>query len=136
MDKQTISAERLPERVRRTLDDLAEIRQSLLAATAKTDHPTSPPDSLLDLALASELKSVVDELRTLLWAYIHALSVKSGRQPEEVLEWYKMELAVGMLRHARAPENRSPQPQVPNGYSFENLITEALAITAEHVRPQ
>ena len=63
----------LSVRVRRTLQDLASIRESLLAFS---DQPADSPDAsaqILDLELAGELKSVVDALRLLLWAYIQAL---------------------------------------------------------------
>ena len=135
MDEATKSSHTLSQRVRRTLDDLAEIQKSLVAAAAKADHADRPADSLLDLELAAELKCVVDELRRLLWAYVQALSANSGRRPEEVLEWYKMQLAVEMLRNTRAPSHRPPKDEVHVGYSFESLVTEALAITATHIRP-
>lgn len=122
--------ESLPKLVRRTLGDLAVIRHSLMAATV-TNGLNQPVDSLLDLELAAELKSLVDELRGLLWAYVQTLSAKSGRRPEEVLEWYKMQLVVEMLRHARTPADKIPQCPADR-YTFEDLVTEALAVTAAH----
>jgi len=94
--------------VRRTLGDLAVIRHSLMTAT-RTNGLNQPANSLLELELAAELKSLVDELRGLLWAYVQTLSAKSGRRPEEVLEWYKMQLAVEMLRNARIPADQVPR---------------------------
>ena len=77
MSEENFPSDILSGRVRRTLDDLAEIRESLLAISEEThseDH-----SKLLDLELAGELKNVVDALRLLLWAYVKALSSKSGR---------------------------------------------------------
>lgn len=79
-------------RVRRTLEDLALIRQSLREATNQANEPKTESSVVLDLQLAAELKGVVDALGELLWAYISALSAKSGRQPRDVLEWYKWSL--------------------------------------------
>src|SRR5689334_8811627 len=119
-------------RVRRTLDDMAAIRQSLLAASeVPVDAPANNPQCL-DLELAAELKSVVDALRLLLWAYIKALSAKSGRALAEVLNWYKMELAVEMLRGARG---RSPLPEGCIS-GFEQLVNETLAATPPKQRIQ
>ncbi|HZU33617.1 MAG TPA: hypothetical protein VFB79_21060 [Candidatus Angelobacter sp.] len=114
------SSGNLSTQVRQTLNDLAVIRRSLLAAS---EQPIKAPEQYLDLELAAELKSVVDELRRLLWAYVQALSVQSGRSPEEVLNWYKMELAVEMLRSIRPPRPAS------EGYisEFEQVVTRALA---------
>ena len=114
-------------RVRRTLEDLAEIRESLVAAPA-TAGRKKEADLLLDLELASELKAVVDALRQLLWAYIQALSAKSGRHPREILDWYKMEIAVEMLRAIRGRTASTPECEVP--YTFEQLVNNALNITS------
>jgi hypothetical protein len=110
-------------RVRRTLEDLAAIRQSLLAASEVQAGGSNENLQYLDLELAAELKSVVDAIRLLLWAYIQALSARSGRSPAEVLSWYKMELAVEMLRSARG------QSGLANGCisEFEKLVNQALA---------
>src|SRR5450755_3524398 len=94
----SVSTENFSSRVRHTLDDLAAIRQTLLGISDSPANPHVASDQLLDLELAGELKSVVDALRLLLWAYVNALSTKSGRAPAEVLSWYKMQLAVEMLR--------------------------------------
>jgi hypothetical protein len=121
----------LSVRVRKTLEDLASIRQSLLAISPQDSASTSPEDSaqVLDLELAGELKSVVDALRLLLWAYIQALSTKSGRAPEEVLSWYKMELAVEMLRSVRG---RTVAVPARNGSiaDFERMVNQTLSATA------
>ncbi len=111
------------------LDDLASIRESLMLAQTEGQNPE--PNPLLDLELAGELKSVVDVLRELLWTYITALSAQSGRRPREVLEWYKMELAVGMLRkvNSQAP---LPVENMECSSSFEQLVTHALTVTAMH----
>jgi hypothetical protein len=118
--------ENLSVRVRRTLQDLASIRESLLAIS---DQPANSPDAsaqVLDLELAGELKSVVDALRLLLWAYIQALSVKSGRAPAEVLSWYKMQLAVEMLRSASGRR----APQEGRMADFERMVNQALNAAA------
>lgn len=124
----TVENENLSTRVRRALEDLAEIRQSLLSAAEPSD--TGAGQSL-DLELAGELKSMVDGLRRLLWAYIEALSARSGRAPHEVLSWYKMELAVEMLRSLRP---RSPSGQAPTS-ELDQLINSALVIASQYSTP-
>jgi hypothetical protein len=122
----TINGNDLSARVRRTLQDMAAIRQSLLSISEEPPTVPADPSKCLDLELAGELKSVVDALRLLLWAYIKALSAKSGRAPAEVLNWYKMELAVEMLRSV------GPRPLPAPGCisDFENLVNHTLAATA------
>ncbi len=121
----------LSERVHRALEDLAEIRQSLLSMSGPSGGESSVSDQSLDLELAGELKSVVDGLRRLLWAYIEALSSRSGRAPLEVLSWYKMELAVEMLRSLR-PQSTSGQPPISD---LEPLINSALVIASQYSGP-
>jgi hypothetical protein len=127
----TSPSEKLAARVRSALGDLAEIRQSLLAISEPPTPGTVASGQELDLELAGELKSVVDGLRRLLWAYIESLSVKSGRAPLEVLSWYKMELAVEMLRSLR--------PNPPSGHpptsELEQLINSALVIASNYPTP-
>jgi hypothetical protein len=124
------SPEPLSHRVRRTLEDLASIQQSLLTNNQANDS-NAERNPVLDLELAAELKSVVDTFRQLLWAYITALSAKSGRRPQEVLEWYKMELAVEMLRNknARAAGTETAEKAAS---TFEDLVTAALNVAAMH----
>ncbi|SRR6266568_8425461 len=118
----------LSAKVRRALEDLGEIRQSLLSMSEPLEAGAQASDQCMDLELAGELKSVVDGLRRLLWAYIEALSAKSGRAPHEVLSWYKMELAVEMLRSMR------PQPATgqPPASDLEQLINSALMIASQY----
>jgi len=123
MKTQNVASESLSTRVRRTMDDLAIIRQSLLACASTTGDAGIDPTPTLDLELAGALKSVVDALRKLLWAYIEALAAQSGRDPRQILEWYKMELAVDMLQSLRS------RP-APESGSFEQLVNNALEVTA------
>jgi hypothetical protein len=120
----------LSSRVRHTLEDLASIRQSLLSISDQTINSSEVPAQVLDLELAGELKNVVDALRLLLWAYIQALSSKSGRSPEEVLSWYKMELAVEMLRSAR----RSTPARSGSIADFERMVNQTLNAVAQSSR--
>ena len=120
-------------RIRRTLEDLAVIRKTLLSGTAAADGSSASPSLSLDLELASELKSVVDAIRLLLWAYIQALSSRSGRPPDEVLNWYKMELAVEMLRSVRARMQGTPASANETRFSFDELVTEAISVTSSHI---
>lgn len=127
----------LSQRVRRTLQDLALIRQSLTEISNEPNGENAEANSALDLELAAELKVVVDMLRELLWAYISALSAKCGRRPHEVLEWYKMELAVAMLRKNKSGSSFTTPPDEENGEgTFQELITKALTITAMHTRTE
>ena len=118
----------LSARVRHTLDDLAAIRESLLSISDPQRTSAEAPAQALDLELAGELKSVVDALRLLLWAYIQALSTKSGREPEEVLNWYKMELAVEMLRSVR---KRPVQTRTGSIADFERMVNQTLNAAAK-----
>ena len=120
---ETISA-----KVRCALEALAEIRQSLVSMTEPLDAGAPPSIQCLDLELAGELKSVVDGLRRLLWAYIEALSARSGRAPLEVLRRYKTELAVEMLQSMR-PQSA---PEQPTPSDLEQLINSALMIASQY----
>jgi hypothetical protein len=124
----TSGNETLSARVRRTLDDLATIRQSLLAISDQPSNSSEVPAQMLDLELAGELKCVVSGLRTLLWAYIQALSAKSGRPASEVLSWYKMELAVEMLRSARGKPAPAKEGSIAE---FERLVSQAMSASAK-----
>jgi hypothetical protein len=126
----TSGKDTLSSRVRRTLEDLAMIRQSLLAVSDQTIESSDASSQNLDLELAGELKNVVDALRLLLWAYIKALSSKSGRSPEEVLSWYKMELAVEMLRSAR----RSTPARSGSIADFERMVNQTLSTVSQDSR--
>ena len=121
-------------RVRRTLEDLAVIRQTLLTDSEPAADAAGTASQTLDLELASELKSVVDALRRLLWAYIQALSSKSGRPPDEVLNWYKVELAVEMLRSVRKRGATTPDVSFEPAYSFDELVSDAMAVTSLHTK--
>jgi hypothetical protein len=125
---QTTNDENLSARVRRTLDDLAVIRKSLLAISEASGADASASRMALDLELASELKSVVDALRQLLWAYMQALSAKAGRTPLEVLSWYKMEIAVELLRSLRNSEVAQSTPLS----DFEKMVNHTLMVTAQY----
>ena len=118
----------LSAQVRHTLDDLAAIRESLLAVSDQTIASSDTQGQVLDLELAGELKNVVDALRLLLWAYIQALSVKSGRAPEEVLSWYKMELAVEMLRSASGRPGLARTGTIAD---FERMVNQTLSAAAK-----
>jgi hypothetical protein len=116
--------ENFSARVRHTLDDLAAIRQTLLGISDSPANPHVAPDQVLDLELAGELKSVVDALRLLLWAYVNALSTKSGRAPAEVLSWYKMQLAVEMLRSVGGQAAPAKEGCISD---FERMVSNAMS---------
>ena len=119
----------LSSRVRHTLEDLAAIRQTLLAVSDQTANSPDAPAQVIDLELAGELKNVVDALRLLLWAYIKALSAKSGRAPGDVLSLYKMQLAVEMLRSAAGRSLPSNSGCIAD---FERLVSQTMAAAAKH----
>lgn len=131
MEKASRPSETLSQRVRRTLEDLASIRELLQSTIHQGHDANTEANPVLDLNLAAELKRVVDALRELLWDYITALSAESGRRPQEVLGWYKTELAVDLLSNPGlrpdGPTTETPVPSV-----FEELMTAALAVTAMH----
>lgn len=134
MDEHTYSKQALSARVRRALEDMAVIRHSLMGVVEQGVSRPEEQQNILDIELAAELKSVVDAMRQMLWAYIQALSVKSGRTPQQVMEWYKMELAVEMLRSARsrnlntAPANAAEE----QSWSFDKLYHNALEVSELH----
>lgn len=130
-DASPLSSETISQRVCRTLQDLAAIRRSLSEATSRGNGEGAQLNSVLELQLAAELKGVVDSLRELLWTYITALSAQSGRRPQEVLDWYKMELAVDMLGKKDPSPASIPSPAGISS-TFEELITAALAVAAMH----
>ncbi|HEV3038630.1 MAG TPA: hypothetical protein VHA33_12720 [Candidatus Angelobacter sp.] len=137
MDKTSSAREALSIQVRRALADMAEIRQFLIEMPEPEPGKQEKRQDILDIELAAELKSAVDAMRQMLWAYIQALSVKSGRSPQEVMEWYKMELAVEMLRSVRS-RNRNPMlanpPEEPT-WSFDKLCHDAMELSEQH-RPK
>ncbi len=138
MDNIRSAQEALSARVRRALDDMAAIRESLTGVIQQNGNKSEEPQNILDLELAAELKSVVDAMRQMLWAYIQALSAKSGRSPQQVMEWYKMELAVAMLRSARARSLNSVRPDAGQEYTsdFEKLYQRAVESYELHSKHQ
>jgi len=126
--------ENLSVRIRRALDDMTEIRQYLMGDVEALPGQQEQQQAALDLELAADLKTAVDALRQLLWAYIQALSVKSGRPPQQVMDWYKMELAVEMLRSARS---RMPAKSASEEtWSFEDLVNQTMALTSTHAEKE
>jgi hypothetical protein len=133
MDNYSSSKEVLSAQVRRALNDMAAIRHSLTGAVEQDSGMQGGQQNILDIELAGELKSVVDAMRQLLWAYIQALSAKSGRTPQNVMEWYKMQLAVEMLRSVRPRNVRPPViPPQEETWSFEKLYNNALEVSHQH----
>src|SRR5260370_26775361 len=115
---------------------MAGIRLTLRAGRQPVTDSPNELRQALDLELASELKAVVDALRRLLWAYMQALSAKSGRSPHEVMNWYKMEFAVEMLRSVRAHTQTASNETAEPGYSFDQLVSNALAVTSHHTEKE
>ncbi|HEV2988606.1 MAG TPA: hypothetical protein VG759_09195 [Candidatus Angelobacter sp.] len=138
MDNDNSARETLSIQVRRALADMAEIRHSLTEMPELELDPGKQERrrEILDIELAAELKSAVDAMRQMLWAYVQALSAKSGRPPQEVMDWYKMELAVEMLRSVRS-RNRSAMAsnavQEPT-WSFDKLCHDAMEVLEQHQR--
>jgi len=107
MDNNNVADESVAGRVRRILDDMAFIRQALVAGdgqTRKLEGKTPPP---LELQAAAELKSGVDSMRHLLWLYMKARCAGIGTTPQQMTDWYKMELAMEMLRLMRNRPTRA-----------------------------
>ncbi len=138
MDNFRSAQDALSARVRRALDDMAAIRDSLTGTIQQNGRKSEEPGNILDIELAAELKSVVDAMRQMLWAYIQALSAKSGRSAQEVMEWYKMELAVAMLRSARARSLNTARPEADQEYTldFERLYQRAVESYELHSKHQ
>lgn len=126
------TSEILSQRVHRTIDDLAVIRQSLLKSNAPANSANPDCDPMLDLELAAELKSLLDTLREHLWSYIVTLSAKPGCCPQDVLKRYKMELAVDLLRNANTLAVGSEALEADGFSTFGDLVNAALSVTAIH----
>ena len=136
MDNDNSAREILSTQVRRALADMAEIRHSLAEMPELEPGKLERRQEILDIELAAELKSAVDAMRQMLWAYVQALSAKSGRPPQEVMDWYKMELAVEMLRSVRsrnrnAMASNAAQEQT---WSFDKLCHDAMEVLEQHQR--
>jgi hypothetical protein len=123
-------------RIRRTLEDLTIIRQTLLSVNETAVDSVHLSNVVLDLEVAGELKNVLDALRQVLWAYIQAHSSSSGRPINEILSWYKMELAVEMLRSVRAPTRATSAASSEPRFSFDDLVSEAIAVTSSHTKKE
>jgi len=104
MDNSIVPDGSVALRVRRILEDLAFLRAALVEGDAQTG--AVPP--VLELQLAAELKSSVDSIRQLLRLYMRARCSSEGVVPQQITDWYKMELAVEMLRLIR---NRPTQTE-------------------------
>jgi hypothetical protein len=124
------SLETLAQAVRRTLHDLTEIRQSIAAMAGQASGQSGKPDPGLEAELANHLKCLVAALRELLWTYITTLSGKSGSRPEDALEWYKMELAVGLVNSEKSLSPPAKPQEIEGSGTFQDLIATALAVTA------
>lgn len=103
MDDNTVPDESVAGRVRRILDDMAFIRAALIAADAQTG--AAPPP--LELQRAAQLKSGIDSMRQILWLYMKARCAGTGTSPQQITDWYKMDLAVEMLRLMRSRPTRA-----------------------------
>ncbi len=118
----------LSAQLRRVLEDMTVLGQSLLAVSEQSGKEAPAADMSLDFELAGELKSMVDALRMLLCAYAKVLSAKSEQTPREVLSWYKMQLAVEMLRSMRTRPGFEPE----SISEFERLMNGAIVVASRH----
>jgi hypothetical protein len=102
MENNTLPDESVAVRVRRILDDMAHLRETLVAGDAAARATTGAAPPPLDMQLAAELKSAVDSTRQVLWLYMKWRCAGTGATPQQITDWYKMELAVEMLRLMRS----------------------------------
>lgn len=101
MDNNLMPEESVTARVRRILNDMTLLRQALMAGEAATRATTGAAPPPLELHLAAELKSGVDSMRQALWLYMKWRCAGTGATPQQITEWYKMELAMEVLRMMR-----------------------------------
>jgi len=107
MDKNIVLDESVAGRVRRILDDMAFVRAALVAGDAQIRATTGATPPPLELQLAAQMKSEVDSMRRLLWLYMKAQCGGAETPPQQIADWYKMELAVEMLRLMRGRPTRA-----------------------------
>ena len=103
MDNNSVADGSLAGRVRRILDDIAFVRAALLAGDAQT--AAAPPP--LELQAAARLKSGVDSMRQLLWLYMKARCGGAAATPQQITDWYRLELSAEILRLMRNRPKRA-----------------------------
>jgi len=96
--------ENVSVRIRRITDDLKLLQEDLYRAAF--DRPEDSEleqivDEVLDFKLVADLKSTVDYMRHILWAYIEASSKSDSGKKDYALQSSRMNRATEMLRLLR-----------------------------------
>jgi hypothetical protein len=117
----------LDDRVTNLTRDLLEI-QMALSAPAQPQSGLAP--SRLSAEVARQLKSTVDNLRLVLWAYLDSRS--STVTLESTLQKLRVERVVQMLRDVRGDIAQGVRPPSEQA---NRLLSEIQAITELHKPP-
>jgi len=83
----------LPEKIQSTTEDLRVLQQ-----TIQSPLPAAGPRlEEVDSAALRELKAVIDYVRQLLWTYLQAESIKSGKNIDEEVRSLRLQRVTEML---------------------------------------
>jgi hypothetical protein len=91
-------------RIRRITDDLKVLQEDLYRAAFDRPEDGSLEqivDEVLDFKLVADLKSTVDYMRHLLWAYIEVSAKSDSSKIDQALQASRMNRATEMLRLLR-----------------------------------
>jgi hypothetical protein len=126
-------------RIRRITDDLKVLQEDLYRAAFDRPEDGSLEqivDEVLDFKLVADLKSTVDYMRHLLWAYIEVSAKSDSSKIDQALQASRMNRATEMLRLLR---NRFGEPQSidPKDASFiEQMSSMVDASLKERDKPK
>ncbi len=114
----------LDDRAKRVIEELLVIQAEL------SETPSAPPVGLatpkLSPELVHQLKSAVDHVRLLLWAYIDSRYDASGDQWQKSLQKARLERTTEMLRALRDEISKAGMPRAPEAHLFQGEV-EAMA---------
>lgn len=106
------------------MDDLSAIQEELNRAAA-LDPQSSHLDGVVPLELLAEFRSVIDHMRTFLWAYMETATKRSGGSMDSTLQTVRAQRAAEMLHLLRdqlsAPDS-VPAPEVRSLFAEINAI--------------
>ena len=116
--------EELSQRIRRMTDDLRAIQEELNRAAA-ADPQNSHLEGVVPLELLAEFRSVIDHMRTFLWAYMEAATRRACGSVDSTLQTARAQRAAEMLHQLReqlSAPNSIPVPEVRSLFAEINAI--------------
>ena len=132
----------LTDRIRRAIDDLQAIKNQLEAAadpraSQGKDRILQDPETMPRLR---ELKTLVDHMRHLLWAYMEAESAAGGATAASVeakLQSVRMQRVTEMLKTLQPDVGSESTAALPEASTFFDLIQDIAHSTVDrHQRRQ